>query len=133
LSRCWCDWKSLLLDDPVQHIDYYRALNLVEVLAAIRRIGRQVIIVVEDVALADLLCRRLLDSEHRFYQGARHGLEEADIAVGTVVDDPQIAEVVSDRAAGQRHQHGLIKHQNSNKRVAENAADIVGLHGGRHR
>jgi len=28
-----------LLDDPVQHIDDYRALNLVEVLAAIRRTG----------------------------------------------------------------------------------------------
>jgi chromosome segregation protein len=59
LSRQWCGWKSLLLDDPVQHIDDYRALNLVEVLAAIRRSGRQVIIAVEDSALADLLCRRL--------------------------------------------------------------------------
>jgi chromosome segregation protein len=39
LSRRWCQWKSLLLDDPVQHIDDYRALNLVEVLAAIRRGG----------------------------------------------------------------------------------------------
>jgi ABC-type cobalamin/Fe3+-siderophores transport system ATPase subunit len=49
----------LLLDDPVQHIDDYRALNLVEVLAAIRRTNRQVIVAVEDPALADLLCRRL--------------------------------------------------------------------------
>jgi hypothetical protein len=40
----------------------YRALNLVEVLAAIRRSGRQVIIAVEDAALADLLCRRLRSS-----------------------------------------------------------------------
>src|SRR5260370_29903641 len=62
LSRRWCQWQSLLLDDPVQHIDDYRALNLVEVLAAIRRSGRQVIIAVEDVALADLLCRRLRSS-----------------------------------------------------------------------
>jgi chromosome segregation protein len=62
LSRRWCEWKSLLLDDPVQHIDDYRALNLVEVLAAIRRSGRQVIIAVEDAALADLLCRRLRSS-----------------------------------------------------------------------
>ena len=62
LSRRWCRWKSLLLDDPVQHIDDYRALNLVEVLAAIRRSGRQVIIAVEDAALADLLCRRLRSS-----------------------------------------------------------------------
>ena len=59
LSRPWCKWQSLLLDDPVQHIDDYRALNLVEVLAAIRRTNRQVIVAVEDPALADLLCRRL--------------------------------------------------------------------------
>jgi chromosome segregation protein len=59
LSRPWCDWQSLLLDDPVQHIDDYRALNLVEVLTAIRRTNRQVIVAVEDPALADLLCRRL--------------------------------------------------------------------------
>jgi DNA repair exonuclease SbcCD ATPase subunit len=59
LSRQWCRWQSLLLDDPVQHIDDYRALNLVEVLAAIRRTGRQVIVAVEDPALADVLCRRL--------------------------------------------------------------------------
>lgn len=59
LSRPWCRWESLLLDDPVQHIDDYRAINLVEVLAAIRRANRQVIVAVEDSALADLLCRRL--------------------------------------------------------------------------
>jgi len=59
LSRPWCSWRSLLMDDPVQHIDDYRALNLVEVLTAIRRSGRQVIVAVEDVALANVLCRRL--------------------------------------------------------------------------
>jgi DNA repair exonuclease SbcCD ATPase subunit len=59
LSRPWCRLRSLLLDDPVQHIDDYRALNLVEVLSAVRRTGRQVIIAVEDPALADVLCRRL--------------------------------------------------------------------------
>lgn len=59
LSRPWCGWQSLLLDDPVQHIDDYRALNLVEVLTAIRRTNRQIIVAVEDPALADLLCRRL--------------------------------------------------------------------------
>jgi DNA repair exonuclease SbcCD ATPase subunit len=59
LSRPWCRLQSLLLDDPVQHIDDYRALNLVEVLSAIRRMGRQIVIAVEDAALADLLCRRL--------------------------------------------------------------------------
>ena len=59
LSRPWCKLQTLLLDDPVQHIDDYRALNLVEVLSAIRHTGQQVIIAVEDIALAELLCRRL--------------------------------------------------------------------------
>jgi hypothetical protein len=59
LSRPWCRMQTLLLDDPVQHIDDYRALNLVEVLSAVRRTGRQVIVSVEDPALADVLCRRL--------------------------------------------------------------------------
>jgi len=49
-------WKSLLLDDPIQHVDDYMALNLVEVLAAFRT---QVIIAVKDTALVELLCRRL--------------------------------------------------------------------------
>ncbi len=62
LSRPWCRWRTLLLDDPVQHIDDYRALNLVEVLSAIRRSDRQTIVAVEDSALADLLCRRLRSS-----------------------------------------------------------------------
>lgn len=59
LSRPWCRLRTLLMDDPVQHIDDYRALNLVEVLSGIRRMGRQVIVAVEDSTLADLLCRRL--------------------------------------------------------------------------
>lgn len=59
LARPWCNWRSLLLDDPVQHVDDYRALNLVEVLTAIRRTDRQVVVAVEDVALANVLCRRL--------------------------------------------------------------------------
>ena len=54
-----CQLNSLVLDDPVQHIDDYRALHLVEVLHAIRRSGRQVICTVEDESLAALLCRRL--------------------------------------------------------------------------
>jgi chromosome segregation protein len=66
LARPWCKWQSLLLDDPVQHIDDYRALNLVEVLAAIRRTNRQVIVAVEDPALADLLCRRLRSGDGDF-------------------------------------------------------------------
>jgi len=59
LSRPWCNWQSLVLDDPVQHVDDFRALNLTEVLAAIRKSGRQVICAVEDEALGQLMCRRL--------------------------------------------------------------------------
>lgn len=62
LSRHWCSWNTLMLDDPVQHIDDYRALNLVEVLAAIRTRGRQIVIAVEDQLLAELVCRRLRSS-----------------------------------------------------------------------
>lgn len=62
LSRPWCEWKSLVLDDPVQHVDDFRALNLTEVLAAFRKSGRQVVCCVEDEALAQLLCRRLRNS-----------------------------------------------------------------------
>ncbi len=59
LARQWCQWQSLVLDDPVQHIDDYRALNLVELLSSIRMDGKQIVCAVEDGALADLLCRRL--------------------------------------------------------------------------
>lgn len=75
LSRPWCRWQTLLLDDPVQHVDDYRALNLVEVLAAIRRSGRQIIVAVEDAALADLLCRRLRSSVVE--PGRRYDLDHA--------------------------------------------------------
>lgn len=62
LARRWAKWTTLILDDPVQHIDDFRALHLVEVLAALRRDGRQIVCAVEDEALADLLCRRLLST-----------------------------------------------------------------------
>ncbi len=60
LARSWARWQTLILDDPIQHIDDFRALHLVEVLAAIRLEGRQIVCAVEDPALADLLCRRLV-------------------------------------------------------------------------
>jgi chromosome segregation protein len=65
LSRSWCNLRSLILDDPVQHIDDFRALHLVEVLAAVRQCGQQVICTVQDGALADLLCRRLRSREYK--------------------------------------------------------------------
>jgi len=59
LSRPWCALRSVLLDDPVQHIDDYRALHLVEALAAVRQSGFQVICSVQDQELGALLARRL--------------------------------------------------------------------------
>jgi len=59
LSRSWCSLRTLMLDDPVQHIDDYRALHLTEVLAAIRATNRQVVCTVEDESLGKLLARRL--------------------------------------------------------------------------
>jgi chromosome segregation protein len=59
LSRPWCRLKTLVLDDPVQHVDDFRAVHLVETLAAIRTMDYQLICSVEDDALADLLGRRL--------------------------------------------------------------------------
>lgn len=44
MSREWCKLRTLVLDDPVQHVDDYRALHLAEVLSSIRRANRQVIL-----------------------------------------------------------------------------------------
>jgi DNA repair exonuclease SbcCD ATPase subunit len=63
LGCTWSRLNTLVLDDPVQHIDDFRALQLTEVLSAIRRSGRQMIVTVEDEALARLLRRRLRSSE----------------------------------------------------------------------
>ena len=53
----------MVLDDPVQHVDDFRALHLVEVLSSIRHSGRQIICTMEDEDLADVLCRRLRASK----------------------------------------------------------------------
>ena len=47
------------MDDPVQHVDDFRTVNLAEVLAQLVAGGRQVIVAVEDRALAELLARRM--------------------------------------------------------------------------
>jgi recombinational DNA repair ATPase RecF len=62
LSRPWCRFRTLVLDDPIQHVDDFRAVHLVETLAAIRTMKYQLICAVEDPALADLLSRRLRSS-----------------------------------------------------------------------
>lgn len=59
LSLAWSRWRSILLDDPVQHVDDFRTVNLAEVLAQLVAGGRQVIVAVEDSALAELLGRRM--------------------------------------------------------------------------
>lgn len=59
LSLAWSRWESILLDDPVQHVDDFRTVNLAEVLAQLVGGGRQVIVAVEDAALAELLARRM--------------------------------------------------------------------------
>lgn len=59
LSLAWSRWRTILLDDPVQHVDDFRTVNLAEVLAQLVASGRQVIVAVEDAALAELLARRM--------------------------------------------------------------------------
>jgi len=59
LSLAWSRWRSILLDDPVQHVDDFRTVHLAELASHLVAGGRQVICAVEDAALADLLCRRL--------------------------------------------------------------------------
>lgn len=59
LSLAWSKWRSVLLDDPVQHVDDFRTVHLAEVMAHMVDDGRQVICAVEDPALADMICRRL--------------------------------------------------------------------------
>lgn len=88
LARAWTPLKSLLLDDPVQHIDDFRALHLVEVLAALRLDGRQIICAVEDPALADLLCRRLVSTSTE--GGRRLDIDLGPRGATSVVVDQEI-------------------------------------------
>jgi hypothetical protein len=59
LSLAWSRWRTILLDDPVQHVDDFRSVHLAELLAQLVVEGRQIVCAVEDAALADLLARRL--------------------------------------------------------------------------
>lgn len=88
LARAWTPLRSLLLDDPVQHIDDFRALHLVEVLAALRVDGRQIICAVEDAALADLLCRRLMSTVTE--GGRRLDIDLGPLGATSVVTDQEI-------------------------------------------
>lgn len=88
LARAWTPLTSLLLDDPVQHIDDFRALHLVEVLAALCLDGRQIICAVEDPALADLLCRRLVSTSTK--GGRRLDIDLGPFGATSVVIDREI-------------------------------------------
>jgi chromosome segregation protein len=88
LARAWTPLRSLLLDDPVQHIDDFRALHLIEVLAALRSDGRQIICAVEDPALADLLSRRLISTATQ--GGRRVDIELGPLGATSVVTDREI-------------------------------------------
>ncbi len=62
LARPWSALDSVILDDPVQHIDDFRALHLAELLSAVRQTNRQVVCALENRDLAELMCRRLRSS-----------------------------------------------------------------------
>jgi len=89
LARPWARWQSLILDDPVQHIDDFRALHLVEVLSSLRQAGRQVVIAVEDEALADLLCRRLLSTDEQI--GRRYVIDYGEQGAADVASKQDVA------------------------------------------
>lgn len=59
LSLAWSRWRTVMLDDPVQHVDDFRTVHLAELAAQLVAEGRQIVCAVEDAALAELLCRRL--------------------------------------------------------------------------
>ena len=59
LSLAWSRLRTVMLDDPVQHVDDFRTVHLAELAAQLVADGRQIICAVEDAALAELLCRRL--------------------------------------------------------------------------
>jgi len=85
MAMAWNRWSSIVLDDPVQHVDDFRTIQLAEVLAQLCSSGRQVVCAVEDAALADLLCRRL--PVERLGDGRRVSLGSgADGALAMVKD-----------------------------------------------
>lgn len=88
LARAWTPWRTLLLDDPVQHIDDFRALHLIEVLAAFRLDGRQIVCAVEDPALAELLCRRLISTSDAI--GKRYDIDIGQDGATAIVSEMEI-------------------------------------------
>lgn len=89
MSLSWNNWRSILLDDPVQHIDDFRSVHLAEVLAQVMRTGRQIICAAEDEALADLIARHLPVSPDK--EGKRVTLGVADDGSLAVMRDELLA------------------------------------------
>lgn len=94
LGCTWSRLNTLVLDDPVQHIDDFRALQLTEVLSAIRRSGRQMIVTVEDEALARLLRRRLRSSEA---EEGQHVQMAYDSRSGARIDEQTVIRPMPER------------------------------------
>ena len=92
LSITWSRWRSILLDDPVQHIDDFRAVHLAEVLSNICQSGRQIVCAVEDRALADLMCRRLPAIEHQ--PGKRITLGTDENGVLAIIKETNVASLI---------------------------------------
>ena len=96
LSRPWCKLESLILDDPVQHVDDFRALNLTELLTSIRKEGRQILCCVEDEALGHLMCRRLrsgLEADGRFIR-LQYDCEAGVIKVHDIEIGPSFRQIL---------------------------------------
>ena len=102
LSISWNRWRSILLDDPVQHVDDFRTIHLAEVLTHLCHGGRQVVCAVEDSALADLMCRRLCSS--REVDGKR-------ITLGTS-DDGNLG-ISQEKALTPLHHRALVHEERS--------------------
>ena len=88
LSIAWSRWQSILLDDPVQHVDDFRAIHLAEVLAQFCQHGRQIVCAVEDNALANLMCRRLSSSSQA--TGKRITLGNAENGILSIKDEHEV-------------------------------------------
>ena len=82
LSIAWSKWQSLLLDDPVQHIDDFRSIHLAELLGHLVNEQRQIICAVEDSALAELICRKMPIRSENAGKRITLGLDaEGDVAI----------------------------------------------------
>jgi DNA repair exonuclease SbcCD ATPase subunit len=89
MSLSWNNWKSILLDDPVQHIDDFRSVQLAEVLGQVLRTDRQIICAAEDEALADLIARHLPTTADR--EGKRITLGVSDDGSLAVLRDELVS------------------------------------------